>query len=110
MGQASISLNIIECSPGALSIVPDKCMLSIDRRTLPGETVESVVAEIQAIIDELAAADPEFKADVIAKSVKEVSYTGVEYTPLKNMAPWKIDREHPFVLSAVEALTAMGRK
>jgi putative selenium metabolism hydrolase len=30
LGKASISLNIIECSPGALSIVPDKCILSID--------------------------------------------------------------------------------
>ena len=30
---ASISLNIIECSPGSLSIVPDLCLLSLDRRT-----------------------------------------------------------------------------
>ena len=93
LGQASISLNIIECSPGALSIVPDKCMLSLDRRTLPGETAESAVAQIQKIIDELAADDPEFKADVVAKTALETSYTGMEYNATKDMSPWKIDRE-----------------
>ena len=58
LGKSTISLNIIECSPGALSIVPDKCMLSIDRRTVPGETDEEVLAQFQKVIDEVAATDP----------------------------------------------------
>lgn len=110
LGQASVSLNIIECSPGALSIVPDRCMLSLDRRTLPGETAASAVAEIQKIIDALAAADPEFKADVIVKSALETSYTGVAYQAVKEMRPWKISREHAFVKAASEALEAAGQK
>lgn len=110
LGQASISLNIIECLPGALSIVPDQCMLSIDRRTLPGETVESALKEIQDIIDELSAVDPEFKADVVVKSAKEVSYTGMEYTPDKVMSPWKISLEHDFVKAASSALEALGQE
>lgn len=110
LGQASVSLNIIECSPGALSIVPDKCMLSLDRRTLPGETAESALAEIQAIIDELAAEDPEFKADAVVKSAEEVSYTGMSYDAKKIMAPWKIARDHAFVDAATAALEAMGQE
>ncbi len=109
LGQASISLNIIECSPGALSIVPDKCMLSLDRRTLPRETAESVVAQIQEIIDDLAAKDPEFKADVIVKSAVETSYTGVSYEVAKYMNPWKIDKEHAFVKAAAAALESVGQ-
>jgi putative selenium metabolism hydrolase len=110
LGQASLSLNIIECSPGALSIVPDKCMLSIDRRTLPGETVESALGEIQKLIDELAAADPEFKADVVVKKANEVSYTGVSYDIEKVMAPWKISRDSDFVQAASSALKAIGEE
>lgn len=109
LGQASISLNIIECSPGALSIVPDRCMLSLDRRLLPGETAAGAMAQIQAIIDDLAANDPEFKADVKIKEATEVSYTGVSYTVPKYMNPWKIDTQHPFVAAAASALESMGQ-
>lgn len=110
LGQASVSLNIIECSPGALSIVPDRCMLSLDRRTLPGETAASAIAQIQSIIDDLAAKDPEFRADVVVKSAAETSYTGLSYQASKDMSPWKISREHGFVKAAAAALAAVGQK
>ncbi|MDF2566939.1 MAG: peptidase dimerization domain protein [Oscillospiraceae bacterium] len=110
LGQASVSLNIIECSPGALSIVPDKCMLSLDRRTLPGETAETAIEQIQEIIDDLSSKDPEFKADVIVKSAIETSYTGVSYEVDKDMSPWKISREHGFVQAAAEALESVEQK
>jgi putative selenium metabolism hydrolase len=109
LGQSSISLNIIECSPGALSIVPDKCMLSIDRRLIPGETPELALREIQAIIDELSAADPEFKADVKIKTAVERSYTGLEYQASKIMSPWKIPKDHEFVKASAEALEAVNQ-
>jgi len=108
LGKASISLNIIECSPGALSIVPDRCMLSIDRRTIPGENAQTAIDQIQKIIDELVETDPEFKADVVVKSAVETSYTGVSYTASKDMDPWKIDTGHEFVTSAAAALEAVG--
>jgi len=110
LGQASLSLNIIECSPGALSIVPDKCMLSLDRRTIPGETAETALEQVKAIIDELSKEDPEFKADVAVKSATEVSYTGLSYDVAKDMAPWKIDTEHPFVKAAAAAIAKMGQE
>lgn len=109
LGQASISLNIIECSPGALSIVPDKCMLSIDRRTIPGENAEIAKEQIEKIIKELSEKDPEFKADIKVKSALEKSYTGIEYEVPKDMAPWKIGVEHPFVKAAAEALETVGQ-
>ncbi|KOA20091.1 succinyl-diaminopimelate desuccinylase [Clostridium homopropionicum DSM 5847] len=109
LGQASISLNIIECSPGALSIVPDKCMLSIDRRTIPGENAEIAKEQIEKIIKELSEKDPEFKADIKVKSALEKSYTGIEYKVPKDMAPWKIGVEHSFVKAAAEALETVGQ-
>lgn len=104
LGKSTISLNIIECLPGALSIIPDKCMLSIDRRLVPGETPKMALSQIKNLIDELSNKDPEFKADVVIKTDKEKSYTGVEYDALKVMSPWKISKEHNFVIAAKEAL------
>lgn len=109
LGQASLSLNIIECLPGALSIVPDKCMLSIDRRTIPGENAEIAKDQIQNIIDQLSKEDPEFKADIKVKTALEKSYTGVEYEVPKDMDPWKISVDHPFVKAAATALEEIGQ-
>ena len=45
-----------------ISMYPAHCQLQIERRTIPGETPASVQAEVQTILDEIAAADPQFKA------------------------------------------------
>ena len=54
-----------------LSAYAAYCQLKVERRTIPGETEAQVVAELQAIIDRLAAADPTFVAQVKAMFVRE---------------------------------------
>jgi acetylornithine deacetylase len=49
-----------------ISIYAAHCRLQVERRTIPGESVEQATAELQAIIDRLAAADPAFQATVNA--------------------------------------------
>jgi acetylornithine deacetylase len=70
-----------------LSAYAATCRLQIERRTVPGETQDQVVAEIQAIIDQLAGADPDFQATVKAFFVRlpfEVSSeAGIVQTVLK---------------------------
>ncbi len=109
LGQSSISLNIIECSPGALSIVPDQCKLSIDRRTIPGETTEEVMAQFQKCIDEVAATDPEFKATVEIKKAVEKTYTGLEMPLVKDVLPWKQPVDHPFTKACQKGLDDFGQ-
>ncbi len=45
-----------------LSVYPAHCRLGLERRTVPGESIEMATAELQAIVDQLAAADPTFHA------------------------------------------------
>jgi acetylornithine deacetylase len=47
-----------------VSIYAAHCLLQIERRTIPGETVKQAAVEIQAIIDRLASEDPTFKASL----------------------------------------------
>ncbi len=42
----------------ALSAYADQCVLKVERRLNPGETVEQATAELQAIADKLTAVDP----------------------------------------------------
>ncbi|HEV8599885.1 MAG TPA: M20/M25/M40 family metallo-hydrolase, partial [Gemmatimonadales bacterium] len=45
-----------------LSTYASRCVLQIERRTVPGETPADVLAEIEAILSSLRAADPGFEA------------------------------------------------
>ena len=56
------------------STVADKCILRIDRRYIPGEDKDTVLAEYQDIIDKLKEEDPKFNAkiEVTPESVLEL--------------------------------------
>ena len=49
-----------------ISMYPAHCKLQVERRTIPGETMASVEAETQRILDDMASIDPDFKAQVKA--------------------------------------------
>ncbi len=61
LGSGSLHASIIQGGE-EISMYPAYCKLLIERRTIPGESAESVEAEIQALLDEIAAADPDFEA------------------------------------------------
>jgi acetylornithine deacetylase len=61
LGHASLHASLIQGGQ-ELSTYPERCVLSIERRTLPGETSVSVEAEIQQILQRQRQADPAFNA------------------------------------------------
>jgi acetylornithine deacetylase len=63
LGTGSLHASLI-AGGQELSSYPERCMLSVERRTIPGETPAGVEAELQAIVDELRRADPAFQAVV----------------------------------------------
>lgn len=54
-----------------LSTYAAQSTLKIERRTIPGETENQAVGEIQTIVDKLSAADPDFHATVEAFFVRD---------------------------------------
>jgi acetylornithine deacetylase len=59
-----------------LSTYAARCVLGIERRTIPGETEAGVLAEIAALAEQAGAADPSFQAGVrglLARNAFEVS-------------------------------------
>jgi acetylornithine deacetylase len=45
-----------------LSSYPERCLLALERRTIPGETPDAVEAELGAILERLRREDPAFRA------------------------------------------------
>ena len=61
----SASLAITQISGGqAPNVIPDKCTIALDRRLIPGETVDGALAEISAVIDESKQVDPDLSVSV----------------------------------------------
>jgi acetylornithine deacetylase len=63
LGRASLHASTIEGGTG-MSTYPDRCVVRLERRTLPGEHGASAVDEIRRAIDAVRAAHPELDADV----------------------------------------------
>jgi acetylornithine deacetylase len=63
VGPPSLHAALLSGGSG-LSTYAARATVQIERRTIPGETEAQAVAEIQAIVDALAAADPQFHATV----------------------------------------------
>jgi len=57
LGAGLLHASLIE-GGAEMATLPDRCLLSVERRTLPGETPESVLAEIETVLDACRAADP----------------------------------------------------
>jgi acetylornithine deacetylase len=70
VGPPSLHAALLQGGTG-LSTYAASSTVKIERRTVPGETEPQAVAEIQAIVDSLAAADPCFRASVCPFFVRE---------------------------------------
>jgi acetylornithine deacetylase/succinyl-diaminopimelate desuccinylase-like protein len=58
LGAPSINAGAIQGGVSA-NVVPDACVLHVDRRMVPGEDPQAVIRELHAIAETLQAADPE---------------------------------------------------
>ena len=93
--------------PGA-SVVPSTCRVTVDRRLLPGETEESVLAPLKEILDRLAKEDPDFQGRVgINIETLERPDGGVDRIKQFPVA-WRMDQNHPAVRMGIRALRAAG--
>jgi acetylornithine deacetylase len=59
------SLHAAEIAGGSgLSTYPDRCVLTIERRTLPGESPADVLAELESCVQRVCALDPTVRATI----------------------------------------------
>ena len=74
LGPASLHASLIHGGQ-ELSSYPDRAWLELERRTLPGEPATAAVNEVDRILAELRALDPEFEADrqaMLARDAYEI--------------------------------------
>ena len=102
LGSGSLHASIISGGE-EISMYPAHCKLLVERRTIPGETLASVQAEAQRILDVIAAADPDFKAHVIATFARGAYNIAAEHPLaqlLKRVAEAGLDTDVPLIGSS----------
>jgi acetylornithine deacetylase len=63
LGRASLHASLIQGGTG-YSTYPDRCVLGVERRTIPGETTADVAAEMERACETVRARRPSFQASV----------------------------------------------
>jgi acetylornithine deacetylase len=77
LGSGSIHASLI-LGGQELSSYPHHCYLSVERRTVPGETVQKFEAEMTTILEQISSSDPTFKASIKVRMVREPFETSLE--------------------------------
>ncbi|NOR88154.1 MAG: YgeY family selenium metabolism-linked hydrolase, partial [Bacteroidales bacterium] len=96
LGQGSITISEITSDSPSLCAVSDFARIHLDRRLTWGETKESAVAEIEAIVKDM-------DATVEVLHYEETAYTGLKYGMEKYYPTWKIEEDHTVVQTGVTA-------
>lgn len=81
LGTGSVHASVIR-GGREMSSYPATCHLGVERRTVPGETARSVIAELEDIAEGCRRADPDFRATI------ELTF---------ERRPFSIDGDHAFV-------------
>jgi len=63
LGQCSMSINTIQGGK-AINIVPDKCSIGVDIRTLPGQNPQDIIEDFERMFAKLKQKNPQFEAQV----------------------------------------------
>ena len=63
LGRPSVHASLIEGGTG-MSTYPERCLLRLERRTIPGERVTDVIAEVEAACASVRACRPTFAAEL----------------------------------------------
>lgn len=106
LGQGVITVTRVESVSPSDNAVPDECRIFIDRRVTFGDTKESVIAEIAAIIPE------EYKDDfeILELVYDEPSHTGAVFEYEKFFPSWALEEDEAFIKAGVNAIKALWDK
>ena len=85
LGRGSLHASFIEGGIG-MSTYPDRCVLKLERRSIPGESVDSIVAEVERACAMVHARRPSFAADVRLLMAQRPSDVAVDAPLVRELA------------------------
>jgi acetylornithine deacetylase len=84
LGTGSVHASLIQGGQ-ELSSYPNHCFLSVERRTVPGETIQKVEAEMNGILEPIASSDSNFKASIKIQMAREPFEASLDETIVRTL-------------------------
>ncbi len=102
LGHGKITVTDLHVQTPSINAVPDRATIFVDRRMTFGETPESVLAQVQAVVGN--------RTDVKMELLKysEPSYTGFVFELDKIFPSWALPEDHPLVQAGQNTLKALN--
>ncbi len=99
LGKGTITATDLRVSTASINAVPDEATLYIDRRLTFGDTLDSALAEVRAVVDRAGSGG--LRLEML--QYDEPSYTGFRMAQDKYFPAWALDESHPLVQAALSA-------
>lgn len=108
LGAGILVLTDLVSSPyPSLSVVPDHCVASFDRRTLPGESAEDLLEPIRALCADVSK-DRGVRIEARIEAAALTTYTRAALNVTKFAPAWELAAEAPIVTEAAAGLGRAG--
>ncbi|PWE16235.1 YgeY family selenium metabolism-linked hydrolase [Alcaligenes faecalis] len=106
VGQALlVPTDIISDPHPSISLIPSSVTVRFDRRTLVGESRESVLKEMEQCLQ--GAGVEGFSLELVDSQVQ--TYTGQQASPERDLPAWRLDESAPLAQAMVQAVQQAGR-
>ncbi|UTM01447.1 YgeY family selenium metabolism-linked hydrolase [Alcaligenes sp. NLF5-7] len=106
VGQALlVPTDIISDPHPSISLIPSSVTVRFDRRTLVGESSESVLKQMEQCLQ--AAGVEGFSLELVDSQVQ--TYTGQQASPGRDLPAWRLDESAPLAQAMVQAVQQAGR-
>lgn len=103
LGKAVVTVSDMKVSTVSLNAVPDQATIFIDRRVTFGETKESAIAAIDALIPD----EQRDKIKLTELFYDEPSYTGFVFPVDKYYPAWALEETHPLVVAGQKTIESL---
>lgn len=106
VGQALlVPTDIISDPHPSISLIPSSVTVRFDRRTLVGESSESVLKQMEQCLQ--GAGVEGFLLELVDSQVQ--TYTGQQASPERDLPAWRLDESAPLAQAMVQAVQQAGR-
>jgi succinyl-diaminopimelate desuccinylase len=102
-GPASVAPTLFRTDQGSSNVTPGEAQLTLDWRTLPGQTPEQITAQLQQLLEQDM--PPDFQAEVRVVLNHFTTYTGVAVDLPASFPPFSLPSDHWVVLGARQVLS-----
>jgi acetylornithine deacetylase len=83
-GAPSLTVSMIEGGTD-MCTVPSRCVISVDRRLVPGESPNGALQQVESVLKSVAAKNPDIRVRSILPAAEDPPVSGVASTPLANV-------------------------